>query len=155
MSYAEVNNCFFPLDLYYRVEENTWLRKNEDGTVTIGMTDIAQTLAGSILHATPKKVGRKRKRGKPIAVVESSKWVGPVKSPVSGTVVQMNEAVKNDASLLNKSPYKQGWLVIMEPSDLEADLAEMLTGNAAVEAYKIKIEQEGVEQCVHCEGYEI
>ena len=153
--YGEHKNCFFPLDLYYRIDENTWMRKNDDGTVTVGMTDVAQTLAGSILHATPQKVGRERKKGKPIAIIESSKWVGPVKSPVTGEITESNEAVKKDPGLINKSPYKQGWIVKMKPENLDAELADMLTGQAAVDAYKAKIEADGIDPCVHCEGYEV
>ena len=152
---GEVNNCLFPKNLYYRVEDNTWLQKNDDGTVTIGMTDMAQTLAGSILHATPKKVGQKRPKGKPIAVVESSKWVGPVKSPVSGEIVESNDSVKETPALINKSPYKQGWIVKIKPDNLDGDLAELLTGDPAVEAYRKKVEESNLEACVHCEGFEI
>jgi glycine cleavage system H protein len=153
--YGDIKNCFFPLDLYYRVEENTWLRVNDDGTITVGMTDVAQSLAGSILHATPQKVGRTRKKGKPIAIVESSKWVGPVKSPVTGEIIESNDAVKKDPGLINKSPYKAGWIVKMKPENLNAELADMVTGQAAVDAYKNKIETENIDACVHCEGYEI
>jgi glycine cleavage system H protein len=155
MSYGEVKNCVFPYDLYYRVEDNTWARVNDDGSVTIGMTDMAQTLAGNVLHATPQKVGRKRKQGKPVAIVESSKWVGPVKSPFTGEVIESNSNVKEDPGLLNKSPYKQGWLVKMQPSNFEEELKQLLTGEAAVEAYRTKMENENVESCVHCEGFEI
>ena len=155
MSYAEISNCFFPNQLYYAVEDDTWLRKNEDGTITIGITDVGQTLAGTILHATPKKVGVKRERGEPITVIESSKWVGPIKSPVSGTIMRINEDIVEDASLMNKSPYNQGWLVVIEPLNLEAELADMLIGKAAVDAYRLKVEKEDIEQCDHCEGFEI
>jgi len=119
------------------------------------MTDIAQTLAGSVLHATPQKVGRKRKKGKPLAIVESSKWVGPVKSPINGVVTVSNDLLRSDPGLLNKSPYKAGWIVTLQPDDLEADLAGLLIGEPAIAAYRKKIEDEDLEACVHCEGYEI
>ena len=153
--YGEVNNCLFPMNLYYRVEDNTWLKKNDDGTVTVGMTDMAQTLAGSILHATPQKAGKKREKGKPIAVVESSKWVGPVKSPVTGEILESNDNVKDNPSLINKSPYKAGWIVKMKVDNLDQELAEMLTGTPAVEAYRKKVQESKLEACVHCEGFEI
>lgn len=155
MEYEDINNCFFPKGLYYHVEENTWLKKNDDGTVTVGMTDIAQTLAGSVLHATPQKVGRKRKKGKPLAIVESSKWVGPVKSPINGVVTASNDLLRSEPGLLNKSPYKAGWIVTLQPDDLDTDIAELLFGDAATAAYRKKIEDEELDACVHCEGYEI
>jgi len=73
----EVNNCSLPDDLLYHVDYNVWLRLKEDGIVEMGMTDIAQTMAGSIIHCRPKKAGKKIKAGKSVATVESGKWVGP------------------------------------------------------------------------------
>jgi len=124
---------------------------NDDGTVTIGMTDIAQSLAGPVLHAKAKKVGVVRKKGRPIATVESGKWVGPVKCPVSGEIVEVNEKLVSDAHLLNRSPYQEGWVIKMRPSNLDEDIEDLLTGEAAVEAYRAKIENDGVT-CTHIEG---
>lgn len=153
MAYEKVNDCYIVKDLYYAVEDNTWVRVNDDGTVTIGMTDVAQSLAGPILHAKAKKPGLHRKKGKPIATVESGKWVGPVKSPVSGEIIAVNEELAQDAQVLNKSPYHKGWIIKMKPDNLEADLADLVTGDAAVQAYRAKIEKDGVT-CTHIEGTE-
>jgi glycine cleavage system H protein len=79
---ASVRSCLLPLDLYYRVEEHLWVRREEDGTATLGMTDMAQTTAGRILVVTFKPVGRFYGRGKAVSVVESGKWSGPVRTPV-------------------------------------------------------------------------
>ncbi|MCB0641129.1 MAG: glycine cleavage system protein GcvH [Phaeodactylibacter sp.] len=151
MATEKVNECVILKNLYYSVQDNTWVRVNDDGTVTIGMTDVAQSLAGPILHARPKKIGVTRAKGKPIATVESGKWVGPVKSPMTGEIVEVNDSLSGDAQLVNKSPYQSGWILKMKPTDLEADLKELLTGDAAVEAYRAKIDQDGVT-CTHIEG---
>ena len=98
---ATANNCNVPEDLWYWVKEHVWIRPEDDGTVTIGMTDAAQHLAGNIITATPKKAGRKVKKSKSAGTVESSKWVGPVRSPVTGEIVASNEAVANNPKLLN------------------------------------------------------
>jgi glycine cleavage system H protein len=151
----EIRGCVLPLSLHYSITENTWVRVHDDGTATVGMTDVAQNLAGPLLHAKAKRVGTVRKKGKPVATVESSKWVGPVKSPISGEVIEVNAALVNDASLVNRSPYKNGWIVRMQPSNLDAELAELLTGQAAVDAYKARIESEDLKACDHVEGFEI
>jgi glycine cleavage system H protein len=151
----EVRGCVLPLSLHYSITENTWVRVHDDGTATVGMTDVAQNLAGPLLHAKAKRVGTVRKRGKPVATVESSKWVGPVKSPISGEVIEVNAALENDATIVNRSPYKNGWIVRMQPSNLDAELAELLTGQAAVDAYKARIESEDLKACDHVEGFEI
>lgn len=152
--HPEVRSCVLPLNLHYSVGDHTWVLVNDDGTATVGMTDVAQNLAGELLHAKPKKVGAARKKGKPVATVESSKWVGPVKSPLSGEIVAVNEALAGDATLINRSPYRQGWIVRLQPSDLDAELAELLTGQAAVDAYRERIESEDIKACEHVEGFE-
>ena len=119
------------------------------------MTDVAQNLAGPLLHAKPKKVGATRKRGKPVATVESSKWVGPVKSPVTGEIIAANEALAEDAQLINRNPYGAGWIVKMQPSDLDQEMSQLLTGEAAVEAYRERIENEDLKACEHVEGFEV
>ncbi|MCB0587705.1 MAG: glycine cleavage system protein GcvH [Phaeodactylibacter sp.] len=153
MAHEKINECIIFTNLYYAVEDNTWVRVNDDGTVTIGMTDVAQSLAGPILHARAKSPGTQRKKGRPIATVESGKWVGPVKSPVTGEIVEVNETLAKDAQMLNRSPYNEGWVIKMKPANLDEDLAGMVTGDAAVEAYRAKIEKDGVT-CTHIEGSE-
>ena len=90
-----------------------------------------------------------------MATVESSKWVGPVKSPISGEVVEVNAELAKDATIINKSPYKAGWIVRMKPSNLDAEMDGLLTGQAAVDAYKERIEREDLKPCTHVEGFEI
>ena len=152
MAHEKINECVIMKDLYYEVDDNTWIRVNEDGTVTVGMTDIAQNLAGPILHAKAKGAGTDRKKGKPIATVESGKWVGPVKSPISGVITEVNEKLVSDAQLINRSPYRDGWVVKMKPEALEADLAALVTGDNAVTAYRAKIERDNIKVCNHIEG---
>lgn len=152
--HPEVRGCVLPLSLHYSVTDHTWIRVNDDGTVTVGMTDVAQNLAGPLLHAKPKKPGAVRRKGKPLATVESSKWVGPVKSPVSGEIVAVNDQLAGDAAIINRSPYKQGWIVRMQPSDLDSELKGLLTGEAAVDAYRERIESEDIKACEHVEGFE-
>ncbi len=151
---ATVNNCNLPEGLHYWPEKHVWVKIEEDGSLRIGMTDVAQNMAGSILHAKIKKVGVIRAKGRPIATVESSKWVGPVKTPLSGEIVEVNDEVAKDAELINRSPYKKGWLVKLNPTNLDAEIAEMLTGDSAVQAYRDKIEKEDLKTCEHVEGFE-
>src|SRR3990170_3409186 len=99
---ASVNNCNIPDDLYYWPEKHVWLRPEADGTVTIGITDVAQHLAGSIIAATPKEAGKPIKKGKSSGTVESGKWVGPVKSPVNGTILAANDALRTDPKVINR-----------------------------------------------------
>ena len=72
-----------------------WVRF-EDDTVVVGMTDIAQSLAGRFIYAHIKEAGRHIEAGKSIATVESSKWVGPVRTPVAGEIIAVNEKVEEN-----------------------------------------------------------
>lgn len=152
MAHESIKGCVVLKDLHYNIENNTWIRIVEGNTVVIGMTDIAQNLAGPILHARTKNVGTVRRLGKPIATVESGKYVGPVKAPVAGEITKVNENLAGDAQLINRSPYKDGWVVEMRADNLEEEMKNMVTGDAAVEAYKAKIEKDNIEACTHLEG---
>jgi len=150
-----VHNCVIPTDRHLDVEEHVWA-KVDDGIVTIGMTDIAQSLAKKFLHAHLKGAGTEVDKGKSVATVESSKYVGPVKTPVGGEIVESNEAVGDDASLINRSPYEDGWIVKIEADNLEEDLEGTVMGDEAVEAYREVIEaHEQLEECEHIEGSDL
>ena len=151
---SEFNNCVLPDDLYYRVDINVWVRVLEDRTVQIGMTDIAQSMAGSIIYCHPQKAGKEIKMGKSLATVESDKWVGPVKSPMNGQLLEANAAVAEHPDLLNSSPYRQGWIVRLQPNDLEGELADMVQGDEAVAGFRAYMEDQAFSECTHCEGFE-
>ncbi len=150
---AELKNCLLPDDLHYHVEHNVWVRDLGDGTFELGMTDIAQSLAGNIIHCRPKKVGKVVKAGKSLGTIESGKWVGPMKAPFTAKVVARNEAAEADATILNKSPYKDGWVVRVEPAEPESALAELLSAADAAGPYEAYMAEKGLEDCIHCEGF--
>jgi glycine cleavage system H protein len=144
---ASVKNCNLPDELHYSVENNVWVRREDDGTVTLGMTAYACALAGEIVACTPKKPGGAVKLNKSAATVESGKWVGPVKSPVAGEVVAVNAAVAGNPKSINADPYGNGWLVKLRPENWEADSAALVTGAAAMSAFEAKMAADGFAGC--------
>ena len=140
---ATVSNCNIPEELYYLVEKHVWARY-EDGLVTVGLTDVAQNLAKGIISVTPKAAGKKVVKGKSVATVESSKWVGPVPSPVNGEIVEVNDAVLKDPGNVNREPYGAGWIARIRPESWESEAADLKTGDEGVEAYRAFLEQEGI-----------
>lgn len=150
--FTSVRSCVLPLSLYYKIEEHLWLRPETDGSVTLGFTDMAQTTAGRILVVSYRPAGSHYKQGKTIAVVESAKWLGPLRAPMDGTLAAGNEALFEDAGLVNRSPYKKGWVVRFKPDAL--DLKDFLTGADATRAYEDFMERKNLDDCIHCEGYE-
>ncbi|MEM0090334.1 MAG: glycine cleavage system protein H [Nitrososphaerota archaeon] len=110
----------FPEGLYYS-KDHLWL-KIEGDLVRVGVTDLAQQAAGPIVYVRLMPKGKVVEAGKPIGTIETGKWVGPLKSPVSGTIVELNEALKSQPKLLNEDPYGKGWLALIKPSKLEDEL---------------------------------
>jgi glycine cleavage system H protein len=142
---ATVNNCNIPEDLYYNVEKHVWVRPEADGTVTIGITDVAQHLARKLVSATVKKTTKPIERGKSLATLESGKWVGPVASPITGEIVQANDEIAKSPTLINSDPYGAGWIVRMKPTNWDADKAALVTGADGVAAYQKFLDAEGVK----------
>lgn len=144
---ASVRGCALPDDLFYNVESNVWCRRETDGTVTVGMTAYGVSLAGQIVAFTPKPVGRRVEQDRSVATVESGKWVGPVKAPVSGEVTATNDSLDTQPGLVNEDPYGAGWMVKMQPSDWEEEVLTLLGGEAAHAAFEAKMEAEGFGGC--------
>lgn len=144
---ATVRGCNLPDDLYYNVENNVWARKEGDGTVTVGMTSYACSLAGEIVSYTPKKVGKSIEANKSLCTVESGKWVGPVKAPVSGEVVAINESVQANPKSINADPYGSGWLVRLKPANWDGEAGALVTGGAAAEKFEAKMSADGFGGC--------
>jgi glycine cleavage system H protein len=119
----KIGDLEFPEDLYYYAEHHIWLKQEED-KVKVGMDAFGQKIAGKILFVRLRPAGKETKVGKTFGTLETGKWVGPLKSPVAGTIAESNPAVKDNPSLVNDDPYGEGWLLVVEPSALDADLAE-------------------------------
>jgi glycine cleavage system H protein len=106
-----------PGELLY-TEEHEWLRQEEDGTVTIGITDHAQTALGDLVYVELPEVGAELDAGDEMAVVESVKAASDVYAPVGGTVLAVNNDLADDPEKINSDPYGDGWIVRMQPNDL-------------------------------------
>lgn len=140
---SEVRGCNIPEDLLYWPEKHVWV--TYDGAVaTVGITDVAQNLAGAVISAMPKKVGRSVKRGRSLGTVESGKWVGPVTAPVTGAVIEVNPLLSTDPGVINRDPYGGGWYAKLEPSAWDEESAELVTGVDGVAAYEAFLAAEDI-----------
>lgn len=104
-----------PGDLIY-TKEHEWLRQEEDGSVTIGITDHAQAALGDLVYVELPEVGQDVENGGEMAVVESVKAASDVYAPIGGTVIQINEELADDPEKINADPYGDGWIVRLQPS---------------------------------------
>ncbi|AHE97501.1 glycine cleavage system protein GcvH [Thioalkalivibrio paradoxus] len=142
-----VRGCEIPEDLLYNIDNNVWIRKESDGSAIVGLTSYACSLAGQIVSYTPKKVGKPVKKDKSCATVESGKWVGPAKTPVSGEVIAINDAVAAKPGLINDDPYGEGWLVRIKPDDWDGETGDLKTGDDALAAFEAKMDADGFGGC--------
>jgi glycine cleavage system H protein len=111
-----IDQYTFPDDLYYD-QEHIWARVEGD-VVTIGISQFGQDLAGEIVYVEVPRVGRTVAKDEAFMSMESGKWVGRVKSPVSGEIAEANEEVEWESALVNEDPYGEGWLARIAPTDL-------------------------------------
>ena len=112
-----------PGDLKY-TKEHEWLRQEEDGSVTIGITDHAQSALGDLVYVELPELGQSVDSGGEMAVVESVKAASDVYAPIAGDVIAVNELLSDDPEKINADPYGEGWIVRMQPS---GDDGETLT----------------------------
>ena len=116
-----------PGDLLY-TNDHEWLRRESDGSVTVGITDHAATALGDLVYVELPEVGQDVETGGEMAVVESVKAASDVYAPVNGTVTAVNEALSDDPEKINADPYGDGWIVKMDVPDL--DEGELLAPDA-------------------------
>jgi glycine cleavage system H protein len=138
------NGCNIPEDLYYLVEKHIWARRESDVLVTVGITDVAQHLAGKVIAVSPKKVGKALAKGQSAGTVESGKWVGPVPLPVGGELVAINDALKGNPGLINQEPYGAGWIVKLKPLNWDEESKDLVTGDQGVAAYQQHLDDKGI-----------
>jgi len=110
-----------PGDLQY-TNDHEWLRREDDGNITIGITDHAQSSLGDLVYVELPEVGQDVDSGGDMAVVESVKAASDVYAPISGSVVAINEALSDDPEVINSDPYGDGWIVRLAPGDDQGEL---------------------------------
>ncbi len=113
-----------PGDLLY-TDDHEWLRREDDGSVTIGVTDHAQTALGDLVYVELPEVGQDVQSGGDMAVIESVKAASDVYAPIDGTVVAVNEELADDPEKINADPYGEGWILRLQPSDAVDESALM------------------------------
>lgn len=135
----ELDYCLFPDDLLYDVDNNTWIRIESDERITIGVSSLLSAIAGKLTSARLRPVGTKVDRGRSLGTLESVRFVGPVPSPVSGVVSEVNELVAKQPKLLNDSPYLEGWIARLKPLRLDDEKSLLSTTQDSKDRLKAKI----------------
>lgn len=131
---VKVNNYEVPEGLYYH-KEYGWARI-ENGKARIGITDYAQKQLREIVFVELPSVGDTLKQNDPFGTVESVKAVSDLVAPISGKIEQINEELSDKPELLNEDPYNKGWILVISPTNLDAELKQLMDFNKAVEWHK-------------------
>jgi glycine cleavage system H protein len=135
---VKVDEFNLPDELYYFEEGRSWAKVEPDSRVRVGLSDIAVKMASDIIYIRLKPKGASVEQGKGFGTMESSKWVGPLKSPVAGTITEINETLVKNPSVVLKDPYGDGWAVIIQPTNLENDLKNLLHTPEQITAWATK-----------------
>jgi glycine cleavage system H protein len=114
-----------PGDLKF-LKSHEWARIEDNGQVTIGISDHAQGLLGDLVYVELPAVGDTVTTGAAVAVVESVKAASDVYAPVSGKVVAVNEALSDKPETINEDAYGEGWILVVQP-DEPSQLDELLS----------------------------
>ncbi|HUH08344.1 MAG TPA: glycine cleavage system protein GcvH [Egibacteraceae bacterium] len=115
-----------PEDLRY-TEEHEWVRADA-GRVRIGITEYAQDALGDVVYVDLPAVGTRVEKGQPFGEVESTKSVSDLYAPVTGTIVERNEALESQPELVNADPYGDGWMVVIDAEAPDA-VSGLLSAN--------------------------
>lgn len=119
-----------PSDRAYDREHHMWAQfDTASGDVFVGIDTLGLASLGDLAYVTLKEVGVHVKRGESIGTLEAAKMTGDLTAPITGVIVARNNGVVNNPALVNMSPYVDGWMVVIKPSNWEAEFAQLVSGD--------------------------
>src|ERR671932_804031 len=122
----KIDHCIFPDQLLYDVDNFVWANDdNGRGSMTVGITSILAFIAGKICTIKIKSPGTEIKRGKSIGTLESNKYFGVVRSPISGTIIETNSSIVNNPKIVNEDPYTEGWCARIRHDHIFGEVDEL------------------------------
>jgi glycine cleavage system H protein len=127
---AVIRGYNMPDELYYH-KDHAWARV-EGTRVTVGMHDMFQKESGDIVFVDLPEEEEEVEQGEVCGKIQSRKWIGKLVAPVSGEIVEINEELEEDTSLINKDPYGEGWILVIAASNLDEELATLYHGESVV-----------------------
>jgi len=113
---AQFADIYLPDDLYYNRTEHLWARVEPGNRVRVGLDALGARAAGTVVYLKILPAGRKTRKNRNFGSLEAGKYVGPLKSPVNGTVVEVNQEVLGRPGMVNEEPY-EAWFVVVETTE--------------------------------------
>lgn len=127
---AIIEGYNMPDELYYH-KDHAWARV-DGNKVTVGMHDMFQKESGDIVFVDLPEEEDEVEQGEICGKIQSRKWIGKLVAPVSGEIIEINEELEEDTSLINKDPYGEGWILVIEAGNLEEELPTLYHGESVV-----------------------
>jgi len=124
---VKIEGYEFPEDYYFH-KDHMWV-KMENGKARVGYNAWAADVAGKLVSIKTRPAGREVKEGKTLGSIESGKWVGSLKMPITGKVLEINPVLGDKPSAINDDPYGNGWVALVDPSDIQKDLSGLIKGS--------------------------
>ncbi len=121
-----------PDHLWYWIDDQTWALPLDGGRVRVGITALGLKASGDVYMCRPKPLGSEVQQGRSLGVVELSKSIVSVKSPLSGTVTRVNDALEDRPELVHRSPYDAGWLLELQPTRWDEERTRLAAGEPTV-----------------------
>jgi glycine cleavage system H protein len=131
----DIQGYNMPEDLYY--EKNHFWVKAEGDLLVMGMDEFAIQMAGEIVYVQLPAEGKKLVAGKKFAKIESGKWLGKVYAPVDGELVESNEALEENATIINEDCYGTGWMFKIKPDNMR-DIDNLIHDPKDIEAWVLE-----------------
>jgi glycine cleavage system H protein len=126
---AQILGYNMPDDLYYHAE-HAWARKESNDVMVVGMDEFYLKLAGDTTYIDLPFEGDEITQGETCGKIQSSKWVAKLVAPLTGEVIEVNSALEDDPTLMNKDPYNKGWVMKIKPTKLQAEIGGLIHGDA-------------------------
>ncbi len=136
---VKVDDVQIPDDLLYN-ETHQWARI-ENGKVRVGITDFAQKQLKEIVYVELPEVGDEVSQGEEFGTIESVKAVSELYAPISGRILEVNEALEDSPELINSDPYGEGWIIVIEAANLEEEKENLLSADSYAEIVERELEK--------------
>ncbi|MHB8621412.1 MAG: glycine cleavage system protein H [Chloroflexota bacterium] len=146
LSTLRVSDYEIPLDRSYHPESGCWVQAH-DGRLTVGLDALTLTSYGDLVYLDLPPVGARLGRGEAFGSLEAGKFVGSLRCPVAGRVLAVNQDALVDPGLVNRDPYGQGWLLVLEVADPAGEIAALVQGEAIRGVFEERVqryEREGI-----------
>ncbi len=154
---ARYEEIFLPDEFYYDKKDHLWAKLEEATGVTagylvrVGLDLFGQKAAGTAAYVKLLPAGKAVAKSRSFGSLEAGKYIGPLKAPVGGKIVEANQEVISDPRYVNTDPYGKGWFVIIEPNNLQEDLKDLIQGPANIQEWLEKEYKEYKEKGLFAE----